>query len=646
MKTSKEIRNIFINFMKKNGHAIIPNVSLVPINDPSLLFVNSGMFPLVNYLMGEEHPEGKRLANFQRCIRTEDIEEVGDSRHHTMFEMIGNWSLNDYFKEEQLQNFMKLYVEEFSININRIYVSVFKGDDSIPRDDESISIWKKIFKQYGIEAKYTENPYDILNPDYRIFGLDRHDNWWQRGKAVGELGGPDSEMYYDLGVLTNPDFKGKHAINDDSGRFLEIGNSVFMEYRLVSTKPDEVELNKNLQWEKLPIHNVDFGGGFERIMSVIQGVTDNYDTDLFIPIIKKIEEISGKKWKDEDIDDLKVREIQNFNFRSIADHIRAGVFIIADGVVPANKEHGYILRRLIRRMVRKAKNLGIEENFTRILAGTVIEKYRDTYPHLKLNERKILNELEKEELNFRKTLERGLKELQKITARGVKLTGSHAFRIYETYGFPLEMIIEELEDQVNDPDDFGQADRITLEKEFNDTFLIHQNKSRKGVEKKFKGGLADKSEQVTKLHTAHHLLLASLKQVLGNHVKQRGSNITHERLRIDFSHNEKLTKEELAKVENLVNEKIQKKLSVEKKIMPKEEAEKIGAEMEFGNKYGDLVTVYFIKDQETGEIFSKEFCSGPHVINTHELGKFKIIKEESSGAGIRRIKAVLTADNK
>lgn len=633
MKSSDEIRKIFLDFMKKHGHAEIPNISLIPINDPSLLFVNSGMFPLVNYLMGEEHPLGNKLCNFQRCVRTGDIEEVGDNRHHTFFEMIGNWSLGDYFKEKQLPRFMDLYVNHFGLDVNKIYVSVFKGDEVAPKDEESIAIWKEVYKEYGIYAEYTEDPFLVGQGNYRIFGLGRKDNWWQRGEAAGEPGGPDSEMYYDLGVTTNPNHEGPIAINDESGRYLEVGNSVFMQFKLDS----------QLRWEELPNKNVDFGGGYERIVSVVQGAIDNYDTDLFKPIILKIEDLSGKKWKDVEIKNDASREAQNFNFRAIADHIRAATFIIADGIIPSNKEQGYILRRLIRRMIRKAKELGVENNFARVLAEVVIGNYKNAYPHLVENSDRILNAIEKEEINFRKTLERGLKEFQKITGHGIKMNGQEAFRLYETYGFPLEMIIEELTTQVNDKGDFSEADQKKMVEEFKQAKEEHESKSRSASEKKFKGGLADTSEQTTRLHTAHHLLLAALQQVLGPHVKQKGSNITAERLRIDFSHNDKLTPGEIKQVEDIVNENIKAGLIVEKKIMPKAEAENIGAEMEFGKKYGDLVTVYFIKDED-GKIVSKEFCGGPHVENTSELGQsgiFRIQKEESTGAGVRRIKAVL-----
>ncbi|MFQ5492728.1 MAG: alanine--tRNA ligase [Candidatus Dojkabacteria bacterium] len=635
MMDSNTIRKKYLEFMKKNGHAIIENISLVPINDPSLLFVNSGMFPLVNYLMGEKHPQGTRLANFQRCIRTLDIEEVGDTTHHTLFEMIGNWSLGDYFKKEQLPWVMELYTKEFGLDPKKIYVSVFKGDDVAPKDEESIALWKKIYKKHGMDAEYTDDPFLVGQDNYRIFGFDNSENWWQRGEAPGEVGGPDSEIFFDRGVVTNPNHKGDVSLIDDSGRFVEIGNTVFIQYKL----------NEKLNWEELSQRNVDFGGGFERVVAIIQGVTDNYDTDLFQPIIKEIEQISGKKWKDPDVEDKAKRDAQDFNFRAIADHIRSSVFIIADGIIPDNKDQGYVLRRLIRRMIRKGRKLDIQDNFVRRLAGVVIERYSKTYPHIKENEGRILDELEREEIKFAKTLQKGIKELQKFTGLGVSIDGKAAFFLYETYGFPIEMILEELRSlEQNDSGDLTPKQEQNIIKQFKAEKEKHRKQSKAGAEKKFKGGLADHSETTTRLHTAHHLLLRALQEVLGENVHQRGSNITSERLRIDFSYGDKLTQEQLNKAEDIVNEKIRVGLKVEKKTMSFSEAENIGAEMEFGMKYGAKVNVYMITDPDTADVFSKECCGGPHVKNTRELsqsGKFRIIKQESVGSGIRRLKAVL-----
>ncbi|MBN1331661.1 alanine--tRNA ligase [Candidatus Dojkabacteria bacterium] len=635
MLTSKQIRDKYIKFWLDRGHVILPDVPLVPQNDPTLLFVNSGMFQLANYLGGEPHPLGERLVNIQRCLRTkyDEMLEVGDNRHTLMFEMIGNWSLNNFFKKEQIPWILEFHVKELGLDPHRLYVSVWGGDELVPRDDEAIEIWKKAFREYGIEAEFSENieaiPKDIeagKNHKARIFPYGKSDNWWQRAEAPGELGGSSSEIFYDTGIIERK--QDKYHINDDSGRFLEIGNNVFMEYKL----------NSDMKWEKMNRHNIDYGGGLERVTMCVQGKRDIFETDIYEPLLNKIREISRKEYKNANGTENEYTR----SFRILADHSRAATFILADGVIPSNKDQGYILRRFIRRLVRYGKSLELESNFTRILAETIVEHMSDIYPHLKANEGFIYDEIDKEEIKFRKTLERGLNEFEKIRGRGEEIDGKKAFWFYETYGFPLEMIVEEL--------GVPEKDAEKFELDFEKARKSHQEQSRTGAEQKFTGGLADHSDETTRLHTAHHLLLAALKQVLGNHVKQRGSNITNARLRIDFSHNDKLTPEQILEVEKIVNEKIDEGWTVEKKTMPKTEAEEIGAEMEFGQKYGDLVSVYFIKHPETGQIFSKEFCGGPHVGNTKELarsgpdgkdGRFKITKEQSSGAGIRRIKAVL-----
>lgn len=634
MLSSKQIRDKYIKFWQDRGHAYLPDVSLVPQNDPTLLFVNSGMFQLAQYLGGEPHPLGKRLVNIQRCLRTkyDEMLEVGDNRHTLMFEMIGNWSLNDFFKKEQIPWVLKLHVEEFGLDPHRLYVSVWGGDELVPRDDKAIELWKQAFREYGIEAEFSENITDIPKSlekgkthKTRIFPYGKSDNWWQRAEAVGELGGSSSEIFYDTGIVERE--QEKYHINDDSGRFLEIGNNVFMEYKL----------DQNMKWQKMERHNIDYGGGLERVAMCVQGKTDIFETDVYEPILKKIAEISGKEYKTETEPNENTKA-----FRILADHSRAATFILADEVMPSNKDQGYILRRFIRRLVRYGNSLGIERNFTRELAQTIIDHMSEVYPHLKTNEAFVLNEIEKEEIKFRRTLDRGLREFEKMRGKGEEITGEKAFWFYETYGFPLEMIIEELATAVSDE----EVEKI--EEEFKKARISHQEKSRAGAEQKFTGGLADHSDETTRLHTAHHLLLAALQEILGSHVKQRGSNITNARLRIDFAHNEKLTQEEKERVEEIVNEKIDQGWIVEKKVMPKQKAEEIGAEMEFGQKYGDLVNVYFIKHPETEEVFSKEFCGGPHVSNTKELaksGKFKITKEQSSGSGIRRIKATLQQNN-
>lgn len=671
MKTSEQIRKAFLDFWTETPRnaKVVPNASLVPNNDSTLLFVNSGMFPLVPYLGGQPHPLGTRLCNVQRCIRTNDIDDVGDNRHLVLFEMIGNWSLGDFSKADQIPWCMELYVEKFGLDPKRLYVSVWGGDDVVPLDQEAIDLWKEAFKKYGVDAEFSPNISDIpasveegVEWKYRIFPYGRSDNWWERGHAAGELGGPSSEIFYDLGVKERD--QEIYHINDDSGRFVEVGNNVFMEYKL----------DENLKYIPLEKKNIDFGGGFDRIMFAVQNKNDAFSTDLFEPIIKKIEELSGKKYKSGiEIDkDTKA-------FRVVAEHARSSTFILADGIVPSSKDQGYILRRLIRRMVRFALDLGIEENFTKMLAEVAIEKMQDSYPHLLENKAKVLEEIEKEEIKFRKTLKQGIKEVEKLfgkrnnSGRFVELSGEEGFGIYETYGFPYEMIIEEwqklnLDSSFIIPDSWSKQ----FTEEFNNSKNKHQDQSRAGSEQKFKGGLADSSKETTKLHTTHHLLLAALQKIVDPNIKQKGSNITAERLRIDFNFDKKLTEEEIKKVEDLVNEKIEQGLEVKRLELKREEAEELGAQMEFGQKYPDIVSVYFITDENpplkraaaipsregkdaiasrgvTNEVpsswFSAEFCGGPHVSNTSEIGeggkKFKIQKQESVGAGIKRIKAAL-----
>lgn len=650
MKTAQEIREIFTSFWKERGHVEISNTSLVPLNDPTLLFVNSGMFPLVPYLLGEKHPQGDRLCNFQKSIRVQDIEEVGNNRHTTFFEMMGNWSLGDYFKEEQIPWFLELYHERFDLDINRLYVSVFEGDNDAQLDEISIQAWKKAFANYGINAKVGETPADIyknfdadgklIDPQnvFKIFKFNKKENWWDRGSKVpGEPGGPDSEMFYDLGQEEELYEDKENGVATDNGRFIEIGNSVFMEYKL----------NQNLAWEKLEQQNVDFGGGFERVLMCIQGKTDVFATELFAGIINKLEEYTGQKFHE------KAETGNTKYFRVIADHVRGAVFILAEGIIPGNKDQSYVLRRLIRRIVRHGRYLGLNNNFTRDLAEVVIDSYQGAHPHLEGNRSKIIEEIGKEEEKFRKTLERGLREFAKIADKGTVVGGEKAFWLYETYGFPIEMVVEELESRQGTMD---EEEKQKLFKVFELSKKQHQDKSRAGAEKKFKGGLADQSLETMRLHTAHHLLLAALQQVLGDHVHQRGSNITAERLRIDFSHNGKLTLEQVVDVEKIVNQKIQQGWYILKKTLQKDLAVKLGAEMEFGVKYGEMVNIYFVVnpdlnlDQQNPEveaipadkIFSKEFCGGPHVGNTADIaGTFKIKKQESVGAGMRRIKAVL-----
>jgi alanyl-tRNA synthetase len=644
MKTSKQIREDFFKYWTEEprNFKVVPNMSLVPNVDSTLLFVNSGMFPLAPYLGGQPHPLGKRLVNFQRCLRTnyDEMIEIGDNRHTLMFEMMGDWSLGDFFKKEQIPWILKFWVDVCGLDPKRIYVTVFEGDNDAPIDTEAIELWKEAFKQYGIEAELAENITDVPTTleegntwKYRIFKYPKKKNWWERAHAVNELGGPTSEMFYDRGVIDV--VQDKYHVNDDSGRFIEIGNNVFMQYRL----------DENLKWQPLAQKNIDFGGGFERIVMIVQGKNDIFETDIYMPIIQVIEELSGKSYKTDNKDNEFTAA-----FRVIADHSRAATFILADGVIPSNKDQGYILRRFIRRLVRFGKKLGIEQDFTAQIAEVVIETMSYAYPHLEENRNEILEKIVKEEKVFKQTLNKGLKIVDTFRESGIN--GKEAFNLYETYGFPLELTLDEL--KVN------EEDALTITKEFKKEEEAHRAASRAGAEQKFKGGLADASEETKKLHTAHHLLLAALQKIVDPEIKQKGSNITAERLRIDFNLNRALTEEELRRIEELVNRKINENLDVVRAEMKREDAEQTGAQMEFGAKYPEVVSVYIIGNdlkslgqkptlndinQIKENIFSMEFCGGPHVESTSKLAenskKFKIIKQESSGAGIRRIKASL-----
>ncbi len=635
-RTSQEIRKAYFDFWTSapRNAKEIPNVSLVPNNDPTLLFVNSGMFPLNPYLSGQPHPSGTRLCNFQRCLRTkyDEMIEVGDNRHTLMFEMMGDWSLGDFTKTSHIPWILEFWVKILGMDPSRLYVTVFEGNADAPRDDVAIETWKKAFATYGIEAEFTEDITNIPQTieegktwKYRIFPYPKKKNWWQRAAdAVGELGGPTSEMFYDFGTVDRE--QDQYHINDDSGRFVEIGNNVFMEYKY----------GEDRTWHLMDRKNIDMGCGFERVVMAEQNKTDIFETDIYANVLEKVAELSGQEYKT----DGKENEFTRY-FRILADHGRAATFILADGVLPSNKDQGYILRRFIRRLVRYGMKLGIEHAFTGKLAESVIETMQSAYPHLKEHAATIIMEIVKEEEKFRKTLASGLKELQRLEQTGKKLDGKVAFYMYESFGFPLEMSLDELH--------IGETEAETIEAEFKAEETAHRELSRSGAEQKFAGGLADQSVETTKLHTAHHLLLAALQKIISPTIKQRGSNITSERLRIDFNYDGKITPEQLAEVEKLVNEKISERLPVLRKEMSKTDAEKLGAQMEFGQKYPDVVSIYIIggteKDGAIVDAFSMEFCGGPHVSNTSELadGKksFKIFKEEASGAGIRRIKAGL-----
>ncbi|PJA87058.1 MAG: alanine--tRNA ligase [Candidatus Moranbacteria bacterium CG_4_9_14_3_um_filter_42_9] len=613
--TAGELREKYLEFFKSKGHIMVPSSLLVPENDSTTLFTGSGMQPMVPYLLGEKHPLGTRIVDSQKCFRAQDIEDVGDNRHTTFFEMLGNWSFGDYFKKEQIVWMFEFLTKEIGLDPKNIYVTVFRGNEElgISRDNEAVGYWKEEFAKVGIEAKDTDFPEKNGMQDGRIFYYDETKNWWSRvgvpgNMPNGEPGGPDSEMFWDFGVELmiheNSEFKKQPChVNCDCGRFLEIGNNVFMQY---------VKTEKG--FELLPKGNIDFGGGLERTVAAKNNDPDIFKTDLFLPIIQKIEEISGKKYGE---------SANAYDMRVITDHFKATTFLIADGILPSNTQQGYVLRRLIRRAIRYGHMLGINENFSVKISEVVIGIYRDSYPELEKNKSLIFSELEKEENKFRKTLEHGLAEFNKLAERGI--TGKDAFDLYQSYGFPFEITKE-----------LAKERGLKLnEEEFAAEFKKHQELSRTASAGMFKGGLADAGEQTKKLHTATHLLQAALRQVLGTHVSQKGSNINTERLRFDFSHPEKMTPEQIKEVEDLVNIKIKANLEIRREEMTPEEAKAQGALGVFEAKYGDKVSVY------SAVGFSKEICGGPHAASTGELSHFKIVKEEASSAGVRRVKAIL-----
>jgi len=596
---SKEIRERYLKFFEKRGHKIIPSASLIPANydipDKGTLFTTAGMQPLVPYLLGMNHPAGTKLVDVQKCVRTGDIDDVGDNRHLTFFEMMGNWSLGDYFKKESITWSLEFLISKekgLGLDPKRLYVTVFKGEDGIPRDEESISLWKENFSKHGITAEVA-GPDEIITDNVRIIPLGVDDNFWIAG-ATGPCGG-DTEIFYDvLGEEKGGKLEGKFADQVKSSRIIEIWNNVFMEF---NKTPDG-------KYEKLAKSNVDTGMGLERTTVVMQNKSNVFETDIFENILAGIKKVITKS--DERAE------------RIIADHIRSAVMIISDGVTPSNTEAGYVLRRILRRAIKYINQLEINKEETFAIAKVCINSLAYAYPDLLKNEVNILEVIKAEQEKFSLTLEKGLNEFEK---------GTDAFDLFQTYGFPVEMTIELAKEK-------GREIDIN---DFNEKMKKHQEISRAGSEQKFKGGLAGTGEMETKYHTATHLLLAALRKVLGGEITQKGSNITTERLRFDFNWPEKLTTEQSRAVEDLVNEKIQAKLPVEMVEMSKEEAKKIVTTLSFDlSKYGDMVKVYKIGD------FSAEFCGGPHVSNTSELGIFKITKEEASAAGIRRIKAVLS----
>ena len=588
MIDSKKLKSLYLEFFKQKKHMIIPNAPLVPENDPTVLFTTAGMHPLVPFLLGQPHPLGKRLANAQKCLRTDDIDEIGDDFHLTFFEMLGNWSLGDYWKEEAIKWSWEFLTDNkwLGLDKNKIYISIFAGDNDAPRDEESVKIWQSL----GI-------------PKERIFYLPKKDNWWGPAGETGPCG-PDTEMFYD---------SGKKKCSKECkpgcgcGKYFEIWNDVFLQYN--KTGEGKYELLKQ--------KNVDTGMGVERTVAALQNKKSVYEIETFKPIVEKIKEIVRIK---------SIDEKQDKSIRIIADHVKASTFILSEQIIPSNVDRGYILRRLTRRAIRHGKLIGIEKEFLGDLVKIVIDTYKADYPHLEKNKEFILTELKKEELKFRNTLERGLKKFEEIIKHVKKIDGKNAFLLFQSFGFPIEMTKELGKERGTEVDEKG----------FEEEFEKHQQISRVGADKKFKGGLSNASEQTIKLHTATHLLAEALRRVLKKKdIVQKGSNITPERLRFDFNSDRKLTEDEIKDIEKLVNDQIKKSLPVKREEMTVEDAKKLGAQAVFEHKYEEKVSVYFIGD------FSIEICGGPHVKNTNELGKFKIIKEESIAAGVRRIKAIL-----
>ena len=626
--TTNEVRTKFLEFAEKHGHIIVPSSPLLPENDSTTLFTGSGMQPMVPYLLGQKHPLGTRIADSQKCFRSQDIEEVGDNRHTTFFEMLGNWSLGDYFKESQIPFMWQFLSKEIDIDTNRLFISCFDGSEKlgIPRDTESAELWQKLFSEAGISHDIGTNPEkDGLVDGQRIFYYGEKKNWWSRSGVpanmpIGEPGGPDTEMFYDfypeLGRSCLPDtqWSGDFChVNCDCGRFIEIGNNVFMEY-----------IKAESGFEKLAQQNVDFGGGLERLVAATNNDADVFNIDVFSKPRETVERLSGKKYEGENV----------YAYRVILDHLRASTFLVGDGILPGNKDQMYFVRRLIRRAVRFASNLGITENFTKEVVNSYIEVYRNEYKNLEEKKEQIISAIDGEESKFRKTLENGIKQFDKISSQSI--SGTQAFDLLQSYGFPVELTAELAKERGIRVDMEG----FEVEKQ------KHTESSRTASVGKFKGGLGGDGEMETKYHTATHMLHQALKTVLGESVEQKGSNITSERLRFDFAFSRKMTDEEKKQVEDIVNNNIQKNLPMIREEVSFDEAKSRGAIGLFGDKYGDTVSVYYMGENgasKRGEegLFSIEFCGGPHVDHTGVLGTFKIQKEEAVSAGVRRIKAIL-----
>ncbi len=613
--TAQQLRDSFLKFFASKGHTIIPSAPLVPQNDPSVLFTTAGMHPLVPFLLGEPHPGGKRVADVQKCVRTTDIDDVGDNRHLTFFEMLGNWSFGDYFKAEAIAWSFEFLVEVLGIDPQNLYVSVFAGDTDVPRDNEAIEAWQKAFAPANINAKFSEDIYDFSGSN-KIFPYRREKNWWQAGEKGPA--GPDTEMFVDSEAGLPENQRNKHHkwqeatgskekchINCDCGRFVEIWNDVFMQYNGLG----------NGKYEPLKQKNVDTGMGLERVLAFLNGQQSVFDTELFKPAFDILLDRVGEATNE-----------QEAKLRVIADHLRTATFMVSDGVVPSNKERGYILRRILRRAMVHGKLLGLKGDWIEKIISGYIDLYKKAYPDLENNQRNILNVILEEEKKFGKTLEAGLKQLKSIEASGAPMTGEAAFDLYQSFGIPKEITKEFV--------------AVQNEEEFEAAFKKHQELSRTASAGAYKGGLADHSEKVVRQHTATHLLQAALRKILGEHVQQKGSNITQERTRFDFTHPEKMTPEQIKAVEELVNKWVEMDLKVQKDIMTPEAARKLGAIGLFGEKYGDTVSIYTIMDAE-GNVYSREFCGGPHVEHTAQVGKVKIVKEEAVSQGVRRIKAIV-----
>jgi len=625
---AQEIRNAYLKFFEDRGHSVISRAPLVLQDDPTTLFTGSGMQPIIPYLLGQPHEAGNRLVDSQTCLRAQDIEDIGDNRHTTFFEMLGNWSMGDYFKQQQIEWMFEFLSDVVGLDMSRIYVTCYAGNQrlGIAKDTEAASVWKKLFESKNLssaeaeigseEAGYSRG----IRADERIFYYDGSKNWWSRNgnednTPIGDPCGPDSEMFYDFGTPHNPQF-GEHCHpNCDCGRFMEIGNNVFMAYKKVSEG----------EFEKLEKPNVDHGSGLERIAAAAINSPDVFKISLMWPIIEKLQTLSGKKY-----------ESHTESMRVIADHLRAATFLAVDGCVPSNKEQGYVMRRLLRRAIRFAFDLGVEQNFFEQIVPVVADLYHDDFPEVAQKRDEIIAVLVKEEKVFRQTLRKGLKQLEKFAENG--LTGTELFTLYDTYGFPVELSTEEA---------FKQDLKLSenWRHEFDAKMQEQRQRSQTAAKGTFKGGLGGQTLQHKKYHTATHLMYQALRDVLGDHVVQRGSNITEERLRFDFSHPEKVTREQLDEVERIVNEQIAKDLKVSFHEYPTPEAQKMGALGQFGDRYGDTVKVYKMIADGEDKPFSFEICGGPHVDHTLQLfedgKKFKIVKEEASSAGIRRIKAVL-----